>query len=115
MRQLLVLIPVLAVACGGSKPAPPPTAPVASPAADVQMICDQAKAAATRDAFASSVDHKLATEQGRNIFKAAGQAADDQKSATIKRGAAEVGVADWDCAAPLERLYGKQSAAAHAP
>lgn len=76
------------------------------------MICDEAKVAATRDAFAASVERQLVTAEGRNIFKAAGQVADDQKNATIKQGAAEVGVADWDCGAPLEKLYGKQAVTA---
>lgn len=41
---------------------------------------------------------------------AAGMAADGEKNAVIKRGAAEVAVTDWDCAGPLEKLYGTQRA-----
>jgi hypothetical protein len=49
--------------------------------------------------FAGAVDQKLATDEGKNIFKSAAAAPDNEKHATIKQGAAEVGVADWDCKA----------------
>ena len=104
-RLSLALIVVLGSACGSTKPA---TTPPSDPVADVNMICAEAKIATSRDAFARSVEQKLTSQEGRNIFTGAGQGADDQKNALIKQGAHEVGVADWDCTAPLEKLYGPQ-------
>ncbi len=74
------------------------------------MICETAKTATTRDAFASTVEQQLATEEVRRIFSAAGSAADGEKNALIQQGAKEVGVATWDCAEPLTKLYGPQTA-----
>jgi hypothetical protein len=116
MRSLVLFIGLGVAACSGgaaSTPAPnpptPPTAPASNDAAaDVKMICDEAATAANRQAFASVVDSKLASERGKNIFAAAAQAGDADKHATIKQGAAEVGVADWDCLAAFEKLYGAQ-------
>jgi hypothetical protein len=99
--------------CGGKTSTPAQAA--AGPGADLALICAEAEAAADRDAFAAAVTAKLTTDEGRNIFAAAGQAADDQKNAVIQRGAAEVGVTGWDCAGPLEKLYGAQTRAAAAP
>jgi hypothetical protein len=73
------------------------------------MICDEARAAANRDEFARAVESKLASERGKNIFAAAAQVGDGEKHAAIKQGASEVGVAEWECIAPFEKLYGTQT------
>jgi hypothetical protein len=111
------VLATLLVGCGGT-PSPPTTASsgaAVGPAADLQLICAEAAASADRDAFAASVTAKLTTEEGRSIFDAAAQAPDDQKNAVLQRGAGEVGVTGWDCAGPLEKLYGAQTSEASAP
>src|SRR5688500_13111916 len=112
MRLLFIgLVSLLGGACASGKQ-PALVAPTASAATlDVALICDEAKLASSRDHFAASVEAKLASTEGRNIFNAAAQSSDDQKHAVIKAGAAEVGVTNWDCMAPLEKLYGPQRAA----
>lgn len=109
-RTLVAMCAALLLGCGGggSKPAPAPKA--GTPATDLEMICETAKTSATRDAFASAVDRQLATEEVRRIFRAAGTAADGEKNALIQQGAKEVGVPAWDCAEPLTKLYGPQTA-----
>jgi hypothetical protein len=124
MKKVWLVTALVMAACGGSKHASnTPVANEGGPAGstttmaavDMKMICDEAQAAsaasdqnAGRDAFAKAVQAKLKTDEGRNVYKSAGASADQDKYATLKQGAAEVGVKDWSCKAAFEKLYGTQ-------
>lgn len=119
MRTLLVMA-MLTVACSGQKAAPVSTSKPAidSPEAlDFRMICEEATRAAAstgssddkRTRFADAVTRKLRTDGARKTLDSAGALSDSAKHAVLRQGAAELGIADWQCPA-IATIYGPQSA-----